>query len=173
MPRVWRDKGLSPLTGPRSNSTRMSRPAWTAVILIRALARRQAPTGVVTYPPSEEYSSPCPWINTAWLGGLGLRSPHKNPLLMYSTIRFGTASKATPQGHRLYRAGVGFELAIKRSPARRLDHSATTSPTSCAAAPVSGTPAGTWPHHHVTAVAADVGLVGSVMPVMGLLPRRT
>ncbi len=41
---------------------------------------------------------------------------------MYSTIRFGTASKATPQGRRLYRAGVGFELAIKRSPARRLDH---------------------------------------------------
>jgi hypothetical protein len=32
---------------------------------------------------------------------------------MYSTIRFGTASKATPQGRRLYRAGVGFELAIK------------------------------------------------------------
>ena len=51
----------------------------------------------------------------------------KNPLLMYSTIRFGTASKATPLGRRLYRAGVGFELAIKRSPARRLDHSATTS----------------------------------------------
>ncbi len=46
---------------------------------------------------------------------------------MYSTIRFGTASKATPQGPCLYRAGVGFELAIKRSPARRLDHSATTS----------------------------------------------
>jgi hypothetical protein len=46
---------------------------------------------------------------------------------MYSTIRFGTASKATQQGRRLYRAGVGFELAIKRSPARRLDHSATTS----------------------------------------------
>jgi hypothetical protein len=46
---------------------------------------------------------------------------------MYSTIRFGTASKATPQGRRLYRAGVGFELAFKRSPARRLDHSATTS----------------------------------------------
>jgi hypothetical protein len=46
---------------------------------------------------------------------------------MYSTIRFGTASKATPLGRRLYRARVGFELAIKRSPARRLDHSATTS----------------------------------------------
>ncbi len=27
---------------------------------------------------------------------------------MYSTIGFGTASKATPQGRRLYRAGVGF-----------------------------------------------------------------
>jgi hypothetical protein len=46
---------------------------------------------------------------------------------MYSTIRFGTASKATPQGRRLYRAGVGFKLAIKQSPARRHDHSATTS----------------------------------------------
>ena len=46
---------------------------------------------------------------------------------MYSTIRFGTASKATPLGRRLYRAGVGFELAIKRSPARCLDHLATTS----------------------------------------------
>ena len=42
-----------------------------------------------------------------------------------------------------------------------------------AAAPVSGTPAGTWPHPRVTAVAADAGWVGSVMPVMGLLPRRT
>ena len=31
---------------------------------------------------------------------------------MYSTIRFGTASKATPQRRRLYRAGVGFELAV-------------------------------------------------------------
>ncbi len=46
---------------------------------------------------------------------------------MYSTIKFGTASKATPQGRLLYRAGVGFELAIKLSQARRLDHSATTS----------------------------------------------
>ncbi len=45
---------------------------------------------------------------------------------MYSAIRLGTASKATPQGRRLYRAGVGFELAIKWSPARRHDHSATT-----------------------------------------------
>ena len=35
----------------------------------------------------------------------------KNPSLMYSTIRFGTASKATPQGRHLYRAGVGVELA--------------------------------------------------------------
>ncbi len=49
----------------------------------------------------------------------------KKPLLMYSTIRFGTASKATPQGRRLYRAGVGFELAINRSPARRLDYLAS------------------------------------------------
>jgi hypothetical protein len=46
----------------------------------------------------------------------------KKPLLMYSTIRFGTASKVTPQGRRIYRAGVGFELAIKQSPARCLDH---------------------------------------------------
>jgi hypothetical protein len=46
----------------------------------------------------------------------------KNPLLMYSTIRFGTASKAAPQGRQLYRAGVGVELAIKRLPARCLDH---------------------------------------------------
>ncbi len=57
------------------------------------------------------------------------RTLKKNPSLMYSTIRFGTASKATPQGRRLYRAGVGFKLAIKRSPARFLDHSATTSLT--------------------------------------------
>jgi hypothetical protein len=35
---------------------------------------------------------------------------------MYSTIRFGTASKAAPQGRHLYRAGVGVELAIKRLP---------------------------------------------------------
>jgi hypothetical protein len=32
---------------------------------------------------------------------------------------------------------------------------------------------GTWPHHRVTASAADTGRVSSVMPVMGLLPRRT
>ena len=31
----------------------------------------------------------------------------KIPLLMYPTIRFGTASKSTPQGRHLYRAGVG------------------------------------------------------------------
>jgi hypothetical protein len=46
----------------------------------------------------------------------------KNPLLMYSTIRFRTASKAAPQGRHLFRAGVGVELAIKRLPARCLDH---------------------------------------------------
>ncbi len=46
---------------------------------------------------------------------------------MYSTIRFRTASKATPQGRHLSRAGVGVELAIKRLPARCLDHQATTS----------------------------------------------
>ncbi len=51
----------------------------------------------------------------------------KNPLLMYSTIRFGTASKAAPQRRHLYRAGVGFELAIKQLPALCLDHWATTS----------------------------------------------
>ncbi len=45
----------------------------------------------------------------------------KNPLLLYSTIIFG-ASKATPQGSSLYRVEVGLNLAIKRSPARRLDH---------------------------------------------------
>ncbi len=33
---------------------------------------------------------------------------------MYSTIRFGTASKAAPQGRHLFRAGVGFEQVIKR-----------------------------------------------------------
>ncbi len=47
---------------------------------------------------------------------------NKNPLLIYSTIRFGTASKATPQGRHLSRAGVGVELAIKRLPAQCLDH---------------------------------------------------
>ena len=40
---------------------------------------------------------------------------------MYSTIRFGTASKAAPQGRHRYRAGVGVELAIKRLPARCLE----------------------------------------------------
>jgi hypothetical protein len=49
-------------------------------------------------------------------------SVKKKPLLMYSTIKFGTASKAAPQGRHLYRAGVGIELAIKRLPARCLDH---------------------------------------------------
>jgi hypothetical protein len=42
----------------------------------------------------------------------------KNPLLMYYTIRFGTASKAAPQGRHLYRAGVGVELAISIAAAR-------------------------------------------------------
>ncbi len=41
---------------------------------------------------------------------------------MYSTIGLGTASQATLQGRRHKRAEVGFELAIKRLPARRLDH---------------------------------------------------
>jgi hypothetical protein len=40
-------------------------------------------------------------------------------LLMYSTISVRNGIQATPQGRRLYRAGVGFELAIKRLPARR------------------------------------------------------
>ena len=43
-------------------------------------------------------------------------------LLMYSTIKVQNGIQATPQGRRLYHAGVGFELAIKRRPARCLDH---------------------------------------------------
>ncbi len=43
-------------------------------------------------------------------------------LLMYSTIKVRNGIQATPQGRRHLRAGVGFELAIKRQPARRLDH---------------------------------------------------
>jgi hypothetical protein len=55
--------------------------------------------------------------------GAGFRGfKKKNPLLMYSTIRFGTASKAAPQGRHLFRARVGVELAIKRLLARCLDH---------------------------------------------------
>ncbi len=50
------------------------------------------------------------------------RSSKKKTGSMYSTIGSGTASQATPQGRRHKRAGVGFELAIKRSPARRHDH---------------------------------------------------
>ena len=46
---------------------------------------------------------------------------------MYSTIGFGTASKAAPQGRFIYHAEVGFELAIKRWSAQCLDHYATTS----------------------------------------------
>ena len=47
----------------------------------------------------------------------------KNPLFMCSTIGFGTASKAAPQGRLFYdHAEVGFELAIKQWPARCLDH---------------------------------------------------
>ncbi len=45
----------------------------------------------------------------------------------------GAASQATPRGHHRIRAGVGFELAIWRQPARRLealDHKATTTPHS-------------------------------------------
>ena len=41
---------------------------------------------------------------------------------MYSTIGFGTASKAAPQGRFFCHAEVGFELAIKRWSAQRLDH---------------------------------------------------
>ncbi len=51
----------------------------------------------------------------------------KSHLLMYSTIKVRNGIQATPQGRRLYCAGVGFELAIKRRPARCLDHWATTS----------------------------------------------
>jgi hypothetical protein len=69
----------------------------------------------------------CRYVQVLVAKYLQKKNPLKNPLLMYSTIKFETASKATPQGRRLYRAGVGFELSIKRSPARRLDHSATTS----------------------------------------------
>jgi hypothetical protein len=32
---------------------------------------------------------------------------------MYSNINIRNDIQATPQGRRLYRAGVGFELAIK------------------------------------------------------------
>ncbi len=32
---------------------------------------------------------------------------------MYSTIKVRNSIQATPQGRRLQRAGVGFELAIK------------------------------------------------------------
>jgi hypothetical protein len=42
-------------------------------------------------------------------------------LLMYSTIKVRNGIQATPQGRR-HCAGVGFELVIKRLPARRLDH---------------------------------------------------
>ncbi len=41
---------------------------------------------------------------------------------MYSTIGLGTAFQATPQGRRHKRAEIGFELAIKRLPARCHDH---------------------------------------------------
>jgi hypothetical protein len=40
---------------------------------------------------------------------------------MYSTIKVLNGIQATPQGRHLSRAGVGFELAIKRLPARSLD----------------------------------------------------
>ena len=43
-------------------------------------------------------------------------------LLMYSTINVRNGIQATPRGRRLYRAGVGFELAIKRLPARCRNH---------------------------------------------------
>jgi hypothetical protein len=46
----------------------------------------------------------------------------KSHLLMYSTTKVWNCTQATPQGRRLYRGGVGFELAIKRRPARCLDH---------------------------------------------------
>ncbi len=45
---------------------------------------------------------------------------------MYSTTKVRNSIQATPQGRRHQRAGVGFELAIKRFPALRHDQSATT-----------------------------------------------
>jgi hypothetical protein len=56
-------------------------------------------------------------------GGRRAHSPNKKShLLMYSTIKVRNRIQATPQGRRLYRAGAGFEVAIKRRPARCLDH---------------------------------------------------
>jgi hypothetical protein len=52
----------------------------------------------------------------------GWRRPDCKSGSIYSTIGSGTASQATPQGRRHKRAEVGFELAIKRLPARRHDH---------------------------------------------------
>ena len=43
-------------------------------------------------------------------------------LLMYSTINVRNGIQATPRGRRLHRAGVGFELAIKRLPTRCRNH---------------------------------------------------
>jgi hypothetical protein len=49
-------------------------------------------------------------------------SKKKIHLLMCSTIKVRNGIQAAPQGRRQTRAEVGFELAIKRQPARRLDH---------------------------------------------------
>ena len=55
--------------------------------------------------------------------------PKSFKILYWFILRTGTASQATPRGRRLYRAGVGFEPAIKRLPARCLDQWATSSLT--------------------------------------------
>ncbi len=49
-------------------------------------------------------------------------------LYLESTIGSGIASQATPQGQRHKSAEVGFEITIKRVPARSLDHRAAISP---------------------------------------------
>jgi hypothetical protein len=62
---------------PRSSLTRMSLPAPGAVTLTGHAARRQAPAGVVTYPPSEGHVTPRlpPGLTRLGPGGLGLTLP--------------------------------------------------------------------------------------------------
>ena len=62
---------------PRSSLTRMSLPAPGAVTLTGHVARRQAPAGVVTYPPSEGHTTPRlpPGLTRLGPGGLGLTLP--------------------------------------------------------------------------------------------------
>jgi hypothetical protein len=59
-------------------------------------------------------------IFSQWPNRCQLHRNCKIHLLMYSTIKVRNGIQATPQGRRHLRAGVGFELAIKRQPARRL-----------------------------------------------------